>query len=73
MADAKLSKLYLSSKQFKKATEQSQDRPKDLRLGQWLVNQFGEKGVAYPHIFYLDDPTEVWANVEVIEDTPKGE
>jgi len=69
MADAKQSKLYLSEEQYNQAVEQAKHRSKDLRLGQWLVNQYGEKGITYPHIFYLDDPTETWANIEVIYDT----
>ena len=73
MANAEQSKLYLSPKQYKQALIQSKTRPDHIRLGQWLVNRYGEKGVAYPHIFYLDDPTEAWSNVKVVEQPMEGE
>ena len=72
MADAKLSKLYLSPGQYQEALDQVKNKPTDLRLGQWLINKYGQAGVAYPHLFYLDDPTKAWDNVEVISDTQEG-
>ena len=67
MASPNQSKLYLSPTQYKEALKQAKDKSPDFRLGQWLVNLYGEPGVAYPYIFYLDDPAETWGNVEIIE------
>jgi hypothetical protein len=72
MANAKQSKLYLSEEQYQTALKQADNRPENLRLGQWLVNLYGKQGKTYSHIFYLDEPTEVWSNVEITTDTKKG-
>jgi hypothetical protein len=66
MADAEQSKLYLSSEQYNSILSKLGDKPEHLRLGQWLVNLYGEPGQAYPHIFYFDDPKDVWSHVEVL-------
>tara|TARA_Y100000034_G_C6583876_1_gene253366 strand:+ start:91 stop:405 length:315 start_codon:yes stop_codon:yes gene_type:complete len=66
------SKLHLSPAQYQEAQFNAKDRGEDLRLGQWLVNTYGTEGTGYPHIFYLDDPAQVWSQVEVVEeDDPK--
>ena len=65
------SKLYLSPKQYQDAQEHCGSRGEHLRLGQWLVNLYGEPGISYPHIFYLDDPDKTWAHVEVVKEVPR--
>jgi hypothetical protein len=62
------SKLYLSPTQYEQAVKEAATLPEDIRLGQWLVNNFGKEGIAYPRIFYLDDPKDTWSNVEVVSE-----